>query len=357
VLFDHTEASRTSRPPAVLCSGTAGSGKTVSAQLLAYHAMLAGSRIVSVDPKGDHHLAELADPAEVEVIELRAGKVDRGLLDPLRIGNDDTRADLAFSFLIDALPAPVPAPWQTEIRHAVDRAAAAGARDLTAVLDLLDHGDDHARDAARAIAIHAGSGLMGLGFAGPETRAITEGAARVTVLRIANLALPLPGTPRSEMTSEERAGKAILRLLAAHALQLMGSDWACHKLLVFDEAWMLLADATGRALVQRINRLCRAQNATPILATQVLADVADLEELIGAYLCFGVETDAEARRALELLHLDADDRQLRAQLQAFRRGRCLFRDYDGRVAPMQVDVADPTLLAALDTTPALGHAA
>ena len=35
VLFDVTEASRTSRPPAVLCSGTLGSGKTLTAELLA----------------------------------------------------------------------------------------------------------------------------------------------------------------------------------------------------------------------------------------------------------------------------------------------------------------------------------
>ena len=41
----------------------------------------------------------------------------------------------------------------------------------------------------------------------------------------------------------------------------------------------------------------------------------------------------------------------RSQLLAFRRGRCLMRDYDGRVGPVQIDPADPALLAALDTTP------
>jgi hypothetical protein len=131
----------------------------------------------------------------------------------------------------------------------------------------------------------------------------------------------------------------------------MGGDWSRHKVLLFDEAWMLLGDAAGRAFVQRINRLCRSQNATPILATQVLADVAELEDLIGAYLCFGVETDAEAARALQLLHLDADAGALQAQLRAFRRGRCFMRDYDGRVGAIQVDPVDPALLDALDTTP------
>jgi hypothetical protein len=137
----------------------------------------------------------------------------------------------------------------------------------------------------------------------------------------------------------------------------MGSDWSRHKVLVFDEAWMLLGDAAGRALVQRINRLCRSQNATPILATQALADVDELENLIGAYFCFGVETDAEAARALRLLHMDADDQRLSSQLQSFRRGRCFMRDYQGRVAPVQIDLVDDQLLSQLDTTPRRGRAA
>jgi len=97
VLFDLTEASRTSRPAAVLCSGTLGSGKTLTAQLLAYQAFLAGSRVVSVDPKGDHRLHELAGADHVELVELQPGVEDRGRLDPLRIAPEETRTDLAYA--------------------------------------------------------------------------------------------------------------------------------------------------------------------------------------------------------------------------------------------------------------------
>ena len=114
---------------------------------------------------------------------------------------------------------------------------------------------------------------------------------------------------------------------------------------------MLLGDAAGRSLVHRINRLCRSQNATPILATQSLDDVSELENLIGACLAFGVETDDEAGRVLSLLGMDADDRRYRAQLRSFRQGRCLMRDYTGRIAPVQVDVVDDAVLKLLDTTP------
>jgi hypothetical protein len=98
VLFDVTEGSRTSRAPAVLCTGTLGSGKTLTAQLLGLHAFLGGSRVVDLDPKGDHHLADVVGHEHVEQIELRAGATDRGMLDPLRIAPEDLRLELAHSF-------------------------------------------------------------------------------------------------------------------------------------------------------------------------------------------------------------------------------------------------------------------
>lgn len=351
VLFDITEGSRTSRPPAVLCSGTLGSGKTLTAELLAYQAFLAGSRVVTVDPKGDHRLDQLLGEEYVELIELRSSESDRGVLDPLRVGPPDTRADLAYSFLLDVLPAPVPAPWQTEIRHAVDTVVAAGGTTCGEVLDALEQGEADAADAGRALRVHSAGGLLQLAFADPARMPRDPGTAQATSLRIASLTLPLPGTPKSDFTPEERIGQALLRLLATYALHLMGGDWSRHKVLVFDEAWMLLGDAAGRSLVQRINRLCRSQNATPILATQALADVDELDNLIGAFFCFGVETEREAERVLRLLGMDPADRRLRSQLQAFRRGRCFMRDYEGRVAGVQIDLVDRDLLAALDTTP------
>lgn len=357
VLFDLTEASRTSRPAAVLCSGTLGSGKTLTAELLAYQGFLQGSRIVAIDPKGDHRLHELAGEGHVEVIELQAGARDRGRLDPLRIAPPETRADLAYSFLVDVLPAPVPPTWQTEIREAVDHCDEQGSRCCGDVIAVLNDGNGPAQEAGRALGVHARSGLLQLGFADRGVLIDEAGSKQISCLRIANLNLPLPGTARSDFTNEERTGQALLRLLAAYAMHLMGADWSRHKVLLFDEAWMLLGDAAGRSLVHRINRLCRSQNATPILATQSLDDVAELENLIGACLAFGVETDDEAGKVLTLLGMDADDRHHRAQLKSFRRGRCLMRDYSGRIAPVQIDLVDPELLARLDTTPATADVA
>ena len=94
----------------------------------------------------------------------------------------------------------------------------------------------------------------------------------------------------------------------------------------------------------------RTQNITPILATQMLGDAAELEPLVGALFAFGVETEAEARKALALLRLDPDDEAAIQRLLGYRAGRCYLRDFAGQVAPIQID-PPPWMLGELDTTP------
>jgi hypothetical protein len=352
VLFDAAEASRSSRAPATLLAGTLGSGKTLCMELIMYQAFLAGSVVCDIDPKGDHALDRLPGIAqELEVIELSADERYRGMLDPLRIAPEETREDIACNFLMSILPEPIAPAWRTEIRLAVQKIVATGGRACAQVIDELKGGSADARAAARSLAVHSASGLAKLGFAQADAEIADGGSRQVTSLRIRNLTLPLPGTARGELTEEERLSRAILHLLAIYALHLTSHDRRRHAVLGFDEAWVLLSDSAGRALLDRISRLGRAQNVTPLLATQMLGDVDELESLIGAAFCFGVEGEREARAVLRLLHLDEDDRALQQQLISFRRGRCLMRDYEGRVSPIQVDLLDPELLSALDTTP------
>jgi hypothetical protein len=353
VLFDATEASRTSRAPATLLAGTLGSGKTLCMELIMYQAFLGGSTICDIDPKGDHALDRLPGVAgQMEVIELSADERYHGMLDPLRIAPVDTREDLACNFLLNVLPEPVVPEWQTEIRLAVRSVVERdGASCGEVVAELSRAASQDARDAARALGVHATSGLARLGFASGHTKSLEAGSRPITSLRIRNLTLPLPGTPRAEQMEDERIGRAILHLLAVYALRLTSHDRRRHAVLGFDEAWVLLSDTAGRTLVDRIARMGRAQNVTPLLATQVLDDVDQLDGLIGAAFCFGVESEREARAALRLLRLDEHDETLVQRMLSFRRGRCFMRDFEGRVSPVQIDLVDPQLLLALDTTP------
>ena len=119
----------------------------------------------------------------------------------------------------------------------------------------------------RRSAVYAETGLARLGFGRHDSEPLEAGSRQVTSLRIRKLARPLPGTSRAELSEEERIGQAVLRLVAAYAMHLMGSDRTRHKVLGFDEAWFLLGDAVGRRLIEHLNRWARSEFATPILVT------------------------------------------------------------------------------------------
>ena len=163
----------------------------------------------------------------------------------------------------------------------------------------------------------------------------------VITIRTPGLSLPDPGASRETYTRAERVSVATLSLVAAKALRLVSHDRSRHKIVLLDEAWFLLASTQGRLLLNRLVRLGRSMNTTILLATQRLADLGDLSELVGVYFLFGQDSIPEAERALRMVDLDPDDAALRSRLTEYRQGLCLMRDLDGRVGEVQFDLVFP----------------
>jgi hypothetical protein len=350
--YDPTAPSRRSRTSAVLLAGTLGSGKTVAAQVIAYAAERRGSSVVDFDPKPDHGLHRVPQlDGRVEVLELSGAEEQRGALDPLAIGLEDLREELAASYYLDLLRDPPPS-WENQLQRAVRELVRRGERSSLAVIDQLRQVDHQAaRDVADALEVAADFGLGRLGFGDGSRDAFGAAASPVTTIRTPGLTLPDPHASRETWTRAERVSVATLSLVAALALRLVSGDRSRHKVIVLDEAWFLLSSTQGRALVNKLVRLGRAFNATVLLATQRLEDLGDLSDLVGTYLIFGQESDEEVRRALELLGLDPDDPALVARVRGYRQGLCLMRDLDGRVGELQIDPCFEELLDAFTTTP------
>ena len=351
VRVDMLEAARSNRSPATLLVGALGSGKTVAAQLLCYQAAMRGSFVVDVDPKPDHNLEGLPGlQGRVHVIELSGAEHNRGLLDPLVVAPEQLREDLAADYLVDVLPQAAPS-WQTQIRKAVKQVMAEDDPSCMRVLDVLT-GSPHtdARDAGEALQVWADSGLGRLGF-GDGSRARASAKLPVTTIKASSLSLPSPGVPRGDYGTDERLSVATMKLLVGYAMRLVAGDRSVHKVLHFDEAHVLLGSRDSRRLLDRVNRMGRAMNASLLLSTQLLGDVgADIESLVGTRIGFGQETAAAAAEVLQVLGLEPTERLIRT-LRGFRAGRGLMRGLDDRIAAIQVDCADPQLLAALSTTP------
>jgi hypothetical protein len=259
--------------------------------------------------------------------------------------------------LCNLLPPRAEPAWEAAVVGAVDQVLRR-ARDPTCleVVQALGEGDETDTRVAKTLAVYARSGLTQLGFADPAVKLPPVGHRQVTYLRIRDLPSAQPGVPRSEHSQSERVGEQLVRLIAMFALHLMGAERERLKLFSFDEGWRLLKDPIGRALLLSLQRMGRSELAVPIISTQLVTDTLlgereSLENLLGATFVFGMRSDAEAHRALELLGLDPEDRAMRQTLLELDAGRCLFRDHRGRIEAIQVDVT-PALLRAFSTTPA-----
>lgn len=354
VLFDLTEASRSNRPPAMLLCGTLGSGKTMALMNMLYQSFLLGSLVVAVDPKGDNHLDRLPGVAEhCEVIELGGDPRYQGLLDPLVIAPAQAAVDAAMDWLIGLLPPGTPGEWLTELRRAVTEVHATDPNPTCmAVVNTLTRSETPAASAVgEALSVHAESGFSRLGFAPVGTPAAGGARKQVTILRLRDLPLT-PGVSRENLREAERIGQAVLQLTALFALHICAKKPRDrHVAIGLDEAWFLLQDHSGRRLIEQLNRWGRSEFATPLLVTHLIADAASIDNLLGARLFLGQETEEEAASALRLLHLDPEDAASRRALLSYREGRGYLRDYRGRTAAIQIHVANPAVLRALDTNP------
>jgi DNA helicase HerA-like ATPase len=350
VRFDATQAPRESRASAVLLIGTLGSGKTVAAQTIEYAAERRGSLVVDFDPKPDHGLHKLAELGErVGVLELSGDPAQQGKLDPLAIGLEDLREELACSYLLELLPGPS-STWENAVSLAVKDTVREGSRSLSRVVELLLTSDRAgARDAGEALEVIRDFGLARLGFGDGQTAGI-EAVKPVTTIRMPGLSLPEPSAARDTYTRAERVSVATLSLVAAYALQLISGDRSRHKVVGLDEIWFLLASPQGRQIINRLVRLGRAFNATLLLGTHRIGDLGDLADLIGVVLVFGQDSDDAASAALRFIGLEPT-RELVGLVRELRAGRCLMRDLSGRVGEVQVDLVYPHLLQAFQTTP------
>jgi hypothetical protein len=358
VRFNLREGSDSDRNTAILSVGALGSGKTTLAQKLKYEGFLQGARVIDCDPKGDHRFHLLEDVApHAETIALRPDPSLRGMLDPLRVAPADMRQDAAVSFLRDLLPARADPSWETALVSAVDRVLRRSSQPTChGVVQALCQGEGAEAQVGRALEVYARSGLTQLGFADPGVRLAPVGERQVTYIPIRDLPGPDPSTPRSQYTQSERVGQQMVRLIAMFAMHLMSSERERLKLFSFDEGWRLLGDPVGRTLLGSLQRMGRSELAVPIISTQLVTDALvgqreSLENLLGATFVFGMRSDAEAARALQLIGLDPQDAGARRRLLEFDAGRCLLRDHAGRVEAVQVDVVAPALLKAFSTTP------
>jgi len=352
VHFDPLAAAQRNLPTSIAITGQPGAGKTNLAELLLYQMTMRGTWCLLVDPKNEASgLAELPGLGDVRVLEL--GSRHAGLLDPFSVAETALEGSLlAVDVLRLLLPSGLTPDQEAALLSACRAETEREHPSLQGVVERLrESAEPVAGRLATTLAYFSDLPLAQLCFS-PGTGETLAPEDRLTILQIQGLTFPEADTPRSEYTLADRLAVAVMFLVTAFAHRLADGARAQAKAIVLDEAWALTGSRQGRALVQRLARTGRSKNTAFVLVTQNAGDL--LEETVTNNLsaCFAFRSAQadEVAAVLRLLGVDPTPGHM-AMVRSLRNGECIFRDVDGRVGTLRVDLVLPELAAAFDTTP------
>lgn len=356
VKYEIGAASRTNLPPTILLAGVLGAGKTQTLSMFEHQAVLQGALVADLDPKPDHlfHQSDISDL--VSRIELdETSQEFAGLLDPMRCAPSSERLTMTVEFLSQLLAAS-----PRDERAGISLLQICTARCIQeerfssrAVIEELRvearrlGSSDQARSSKAlefAESLDAASHTIAqTAFAPADNQEIGWSATRPLTTIVMRALKGASGALGDERTTQDYITNALMTCMSGLLTSLVSGEKERWKVVAWDEAWALLKTAHGRQQIDRMVRLGRSENLTPILATQNLADVPkDTTNLLGQIIIHRISA-AEAPTALTLLGLDPRDRDMADRIsnpKRFTPGRCLWKDLQGRVSEVQLTPTD-----------------
>jgi AAA-like domain len=353
VHFDPLRAAQYDRPTAITITGEPGGGKTTVADLLAYQLALRGAWVDVIDPKGDTTaLVRLSGLDKTRLLEISSG--DAGLLDPFALADDaEQGAALAAETLRLLLPPDAGFTREGALLTVCQAIAEEPDASLSKVVDrLLKHADPEARDVGAMLGAVSTYPLAKLCFAPHGGHRITPDE-HLTVIYIAGLSLPEPGTARKDQGWPERLSVAVMFLVTDFVKRLqVQRDPRQPKAIIIDEAWALTATPQGRQLIESLARMGRRHNTVVILVSQNADDFLSekVRNCVSAKFAFRSTDEGEVQAVLRLLGIE-DTPAHAEEVRSLRNGECIFADLDGRVGTIAIDLVSAELLQAFDTTP------
>ena len=182
----------------------------------------------------------------------------------------------------------------------------------------------------------------------------TVGEGLVTVILTHGLQLPKYDQHREDMSENERIAEAIQSVVAASAWRMAAIDrmdeYKLFKRLVFEEAWRMLQNSYGRALINSVDRESRMLRLVCDILTQKGGDLGDTLGLATTRFVGRNTDEVDAAMLLRQMNVEPDPALLQFVARQ-RNGQFIMQDYKKRTAPIQVEVLPDHWLRILDTTP------
>lgn len=341
--------------------GSLGAGKSLGANLLAYQALLNGSKILIFDPKDErgHWPTYLPELKEISrIVTLRASQADRGKLDPL-IGaassSEKAAAAETAKRILQFLARASDGTYEAiVIGKAVDYTLEADTPSMMAVLQTLREGLDTVPEKKRdsveemidvlTYLAHSGQGQL---LFGDGTQEAIDLSQPLTILQIEDLQLP-----EESQTDFGRMGIALLMAISDFSRRFSHQSSEQFKLVVFDESWRLAKVREGRAILEELVRTGRSKNAAIYLISQNAKDLLgeEIRSNLGCRFVFRCRDQQEAEAACRILGIDVSEENIN-KIRNLPTGMCLMSDLEKRVNEVEIRILEERLFSAFDTRP------
>lgn len=354
VHLDPLRAALVDYPTGISITGTPGKGKTTLANYMTYLMRLRGAWVAYVDPKKEAlGMTQLPGLGRVQIIDL--DETYEGLLDPFRVENDRSdsallAADLCRQFLPPYLARQVEAVLIT----ASDEESQAPRPSMHGLVDrLARHHDPAVQQAAHTLGAIGRYPLARLCFARSEIPELQMDEALTIIQFGRKLNLPESDKPAEHYDIGERLSLGLMHMVTALVSRLRDLGGPNQpKAVVLDEAYTLTNTQRGQFLVERLARTGRSKNTTVLLVTQNAADLLNekIRNCLSSVFAFGSQDEEEVRAVLRLLGVEESDANLR-RIRNLESAECVFRDLEGRVGRIAVELISEELANAFSTTP------
>lgn len=349
-------AGKITKNPHIIITGATGQGKSFLAQIIFLSVALQNVKTLYIDPKRElrnHYQQVIHSPEFARLYPERKKQIEafnfvtldsslpsnHGVLDPIVVLEKEQAVEVAknmLEFLLQAVD-DVTMDQKTAITEAIniiaekrEQGQAVGFKQVLERLKM-DEKDDIA-SVGRYLTSIVTNSILELAFSDGTTQGLNYDS-RVTILEVNNLKLPKDNS--TKISDHERNSIALMFALGAFCTHFGERNENEDTIEFFDEAWILMKSAEGKAVIKNMRRIGRSKNNTLALITQSVHDAENDDDTTGFGTIFAFYEKSEREDILRHVNLEVNEQNLE-WIDNMISGQCLYYDVYGNLNMISV---------------------
>lgn len=344
-------AGKITKNPHIIITGATGQGKSFLAQIIFLSVALQDVKTLYIDPKRElrnHYHEVINSPHFSELYPERKKQIENfnfvtldsslpsnhGVLDPIIVLEKEQSVEVSknmLEFLLQAVD-DVSMDQKTAITEAinaiVERRATGEKVGFKHVLESLrNSSSSEIASVGRYLTSIVTNSILELAFSDGTTQGL-DYESRVTILEVNNLKLPKDDS--TKISDHERNSIALMFALGAFCTHFGERNENEDTIEFFDEAWILMKSAEGKAVIKNMRRIGRSKNNTLALITQSVHDSENDDDTTGFGTIFAFYEKSEREDILKHVNLEVTENNLE-WIDNMISGQCLYYDVYGNL--------------------------